>query len=215
MVDVLRSMNTNASMKVAITQALSLWEMKTPVKYYDKKKIVDDKTFFTLTAKENGFLVQKIEGNFDLIKQLELPAMIGFTVPGNMRPKYLALSTVDDSKLVFLTSDPNHKIELSHEKLLQVWAGVAYVPWKNFFDYRGTTPISGPVESTIILKKMLRNIGYTDLNETSIYDEKTKAAVKEIQSEHTLPADGFVGPLTKIILYRLQPDLSIPNLRSK
>jgi general secretion pathway protein A len=98
---------------------------------------------------------------------------------------------------------------------LQIWSGVAYIPWQNFFDYRGTTPISGPIESTVILKKMLRNIGYTDLDETSKYDEKTKAAVKEIQSEHGLPADGFVGPLTKIILYSKQPDLRIPYLRSR
>jgi general secretion pathway protein A len=215
LVDILRSMNTNDSMTIAITQALSLWELNAPVKHYGKKRIVDDETFFTLTAKENGFLVQKIEGNFDLIKQLDMPAMIGFTIPGNMRPKYLALSAMDDSKLVFLAADPNRRIEMSSEQLAKIWSGIAYIPWKNFFGYQGTTPISGPIESTIILKKMLRNIGYTNLDETSKYDEKTKAAVQKMQSEHGLPADGFVGPLTKIILYSKQPDLSIPHLQSK
>ena len=54
--------------------------------------------------------------------------------------------------------------------------------------------------------------GITDLDYIK-YDDTTSAAVKEIQSAHGLPADGFVGPLTKILLYRKQPDLKIPHLR--
>lgn len=215
LVDALRTTNTHMSMKTAISQVLSHWELDAPVKLYDKKRIVDDETFFTLTARENGFLIQKIEGNFNIVKQLALPAMIGFNVPGNLRPKYLALSVIEDSKLGFLTPDSSRRIEMPQEQLLKLWAGVAFVPWKNFLGYRGTTPISGPAESTLLLKKMLRRSGYTDLDETSTYDAKTKAAVKEIQVAHGLPADGLVGPLTKIILYSKQPDLAVPHIRSR
>ena len=215
LVNAFRTTNTNLSMKTAITQVLSLWELGQPVKHYDKKRIVDDETFFTLTARENGLLVQKIEGNFHIIEQLALPAMIGFNVPGNLRPKYLALIAFDGASAVFLTPDSSQQIRIPLDQLPKLWAGVAFVPWKNYFGYRGTTPISGPPESTLILKKLLRRIGYAGLDDTVAYDKKTKAAVKEIQASHGLPADGFVGPLTKIILYGKQPDLSIPNIRSK
>ena len=215
LVEVLSSLGTHASMENAIIQVLSLWEPADQVKLYDKKRIVDDETFFRLTAKENGFLIEKIEGDFELIQKLDMPAMIGFTIPGNMRPKYLALGAVQDDKLIFLTDDPNRRIEIPLEQMMQIWSGTAYVPWKNFFDYRGTTPISGPAESIGILKKMLQNIGYSALDNANKYDATTKAAVKEIQSAHGLTADGFVGPLTKIILYRKQPDLAIPHLASR
>lgn len=215
LVTALRTTNTNETMKTAISQVLSVWDLDVPVKHYDKKKIVDDETFFTLTARENGFLIQKVEGNFNIIKRLALPAMIGFNVPGNLRPKYLALSAFDESTFVFLTPDSSRRIEMPQEQLLKLWSGVAFVPWKNFWEYWGTTPISGPPESTLILKKLLRRIGYTDLDETSTFDAKTKAAVKKIQAAHGLTADGFVGPLTKIILYSKQPDLAVPHIRSK
>ncbi len=211
----LRSMGTNASMEIAITTALSLWQPAEPMRYYTEKKIVDDDTYFTLTARENGFLVEKIEGNFELVKKLGLPAIVGFSIPGNMRSKYLALYAVYDTRLVFRANGPKQEIEMTPEQFSEVWSGIAYVPWINFYDYKGTTPISGPAESILILKKMLRRIGYSNLDQTPRYDSATKAAVKAVQSKYAITADGFVGPLTKIILYNEQPDLDIPRIYSQ
>ena len=44
------------------------------------------------------------------------------------------------------------------------------------------------------------------------YDEFTRNAVESIQAKYGIPVDGYVGPLTKIILYREKDSFRMPRL---
>ncbi|MBW2337311.1 MAG: hypothetical protein JRF47_11240, partial [Deltaproteobacteria bacterium] len=44
------------------------------------------------------------------------------------------------------------------------------------------------------------------------YDSWTRNIIKEIQAKYGIPVDGFVGPLTKIILYREKKSFEMPYL---
>jgi general secretion pathway protein A len=44
------------------------------------------------------------------------------------------------------------------------------------------------------------------------YDEFTQNAVESIQAKYGIPVDGYVGPLTKIILYREKNSFQMPRL---
>lgn len=95
------------------------------------------------------------------------------------------------------------------------WSGVAYIPWKNFLSIEGTIPTSAPADSIVALKMLLRDLGYRHLPLSREYDGTTQKAIEHIQSKYGLPADGVVGPLTKIILYREGTSFEIPRLASR
>ena len=59
---------------------------------------------------------------------------------------------------------------------------------------------------------LLQEIGFNDLKIDKRYDFKTQQAVRSIQARNGLKADGYVGPLTKIILYNEHTNLPIPHL---
>jgi general secretion pathway protein A len=64
----------------------------------------------------------------------------------------------------------------------------------------------------VVLKMFLQDVGFADIELNPYYDEFTERAVKHIQQTHGLPADGIVGPLTKIVLYNEKESLNIPHV---
>jgi murein L,D-transpeptidase YcbB/YkuD len=58
----------------------------------------------------------------------------------------------------------------------------------------------------------MHDLGYKDMELTPTYDDKTAKAIKQVQRKHGIPADGVVGPLTKIALYNEKAALDIPRL---
>jgi general secretion pathway protein A len=62
------------------------------------------------------------------------------------------------------------------------------------------------------LKILLKEIGFDGIRVDERYDFETQQAVRSVQKRHGLKADGYVGPLTKIVLYNEKADLPIPHL---
>jgi general secretion pathway protein A len=62
------------------------------------------------------------------------------------------------------------------------------------------------------LKLLLTEIGVEGIEINPFYDDRTKDAIKAIQESHGLPADGVVGPLTKMVIYNEKKSLEIPHL---
>ena len=60
------------------------------------------------------------------------------------------------------------------------------------------------------ITKILFGFGNVEMNEE--YDSWTRHAIEEIQAKYGIPVDGFVGPLTKIILYREKNSFEMPYL---
>ena len=62
------------------------------------------------------------------------------------------------------------------------------------------------------LKMLLKQIGFESIRVDERYDEQTREAVRSVQRLHGVKDDGYVGPLTKIILYNENRALPIPRL---
>ena len=62
------------------------------------------------------------------------------------------------------------------------------------------------------MKLLLQDIGFTNFEINADYDDATQAAIETIQAKYGLPVDGFVGPLTKIILYREKKSFEMPQV---
>jgi peptidoglycan hydrolase-like protein with peptidoglycan-binding domain len=98
------------------------------------------------------------------------------------------------------------------DQLTASWSRVAYVAWKDFLDLPGTLAPQISGDSVLTLKMFMHELGYKDVDITPVYDDKTARAIKEVQRNHGIAADGIVGPMTKIALYNEKAEFKIPRL---
>lgn len=209
--DYLMNMDARSSRQSALMQAMKLWQVGNAVTPY-LKDIDDDQTYFRLSAKPNGMFIHRLETDMDFLKKLNLPAILEFYPPGSPDPGYLTLCRLDGDRIMLKGKNDAEWIVANLEELEFYWSGVAYLPWKNFHSIWGTIPTQSYKDSVITLKLLLQDIGFEDVAIDEKYDEFTKNAVESIQAKYGIPVDGYVGPLTKIILYREKNSFPMPQL---
>ena len=56
-------------------------------------------------------------------------------------------------------------------------------------------------------------MGFDKIPDNSEYDAVTRRAIQTIQKKNGLRPDGFVGPMTKIILYNHSKSFKIPHIK--
>ena len=211
--DHLKRADSRASRQAALAEVMGAWGATLEPKHY-LEAVDDDPTFFNLSAKAAGFLVQRIEGDLAFLRRLNMPAILEFRSSGKQPHSYLGLTAVDGAKFLLKTGAGDRAIESDAGELGQSWNGVAYLPWKNFLSLSGTIPGNAPADSVLALKMLLRDLGYTGIPLSKDYDGTTQKTVEQIQAKYGVPVDGVVGNLTKIILYREGNHFDIPRLVS-
>jgi general secretion pathway protein A len=207
----LKKLNRFYSRNAALKVAVDLWGTEPEIGQY-LDGISDDQAFFQLASEQNGLLVRRIEGSFNAVKKLNLPAILAFYFPGGLPNVYLTLNGIDDGKITLRGGKKDISIELEPSDLESCWSGVAYIPWKNFLSLKGTIPINCPKDSIATLKMLLRDIGFKEIEINPFYDDKTQQAVKEIQKKYGLHIDGTVGSTTKIALYNERNVFKQPHI---
>jgi general secretion pathway protein A len=210
----LMNMDGRSSRQPALMNALNLWKINAPYASY-LTDIDDDQTYFRLCAKSGGLYIYRIETDIGFLKKLNLPAILEFYPPGSPTPGYLTLSRIDGDKIVLQGKDQTELIVTHLEELEFYWSGVAYLPWKNFNSIWGTIPTQSSKDSVITLKLLLQDLGFKDVAVDDQYDGRAQHAVETLQAKYGIPVDGFVGPLTKIILYREKDTFDMPQLTPK
>jgi general secretion pathway protein A len=212
--DFLAGMDHTGSKKTALSSALALWGTSLPIREYADKDLIDPETYFNLTARRNGFQIYRMQSSRTGISKLNLPAIFEFSLPDVSEPFFLTLSRISEETFTFLTNTPNGQIDVTADEVDRLWTGLAYVPWTNFFEYEGVTPISGGEQGVMSLKQLLEKIGHQDLPPGPVYDPETASLIREIQARYGIPVDGLVGPLTKMALYNELPGLDIPHIQT-
>ncbi|MEN8246550.1 MAG: AAA family ATPase [Thermodesulfobacteriota bacterium] len=195
----------------AMAELMSLWAVETYIQPY-LVSIKDDDTFFNLVAEQQGLKIQVIKGNTDLVRKLNLPAIFKFESHDENLPIYLTLEKINEDQAVFRAQGMEADVTIPYEALASQFKGTVFFAWKNHLGFKGTIPFSYPKGSVIMLKMLLRDIGYDDVALTPEYDKETKIIIHKIQQRNGIEADGFVGPLTKIVLYNEKGDFPAPRL---
>jgi len=195
----------------AFKTAMEIWDIDAEATYY-LDETADDLSFFRLAAKQNGFVVYRIENGLNLVLKLNLPAILKFDHNESPQPVYLVLTGSAGEKLKFKGDGKGGVITALPHEVRDYWTGMAYIPWKNFFALTGTIPFDAPGESVITLKLLLKDIGFENIELSPQFDETTRLAIEGIQLKHDLPVDGVVGSMTKIALYNEKKSLKIPHL---
>jgi general secretion pathway protein A len=209
--DYLATADPLQSRQTALQQAMHLWHTPVDLKPY-MSALDDDLSFFRLSAKPAGLFIHRIEADLNMLTALNLPAILEFYHPGSQQPAYLTLSRIDDDRIILGGVGEEEEIVTDPEEINYYWSGTAYIPWKNFLSIWGTIPFSSFQDSVVTLKLLLRDIGFNDVEINSDYDDPTQKAVENIQTKYGIPVDGFVGPLTKMILYREKNSFNMPRL---
>jgi general secretion pathway protein A len=209
--DHLKRTDGRASRQGALAGVLAAWGATLELKPY-LEAVDDDSTYFNLSAKTGGFFVQRIEADLDVLRKLNMPAVLELRSEGKQTPGYLALTAVDGGKFLLKAAAGYPAIETDAGELSQSWSGVAYIPWKNFLSLAGTIPGNAPADSVLALKMLLRDLGHSGIPLTKDYDHTTQKTVEQVQAKYGVPIDGVVGNLTKIILYREGKAFDIPRL---
>jgi general secretion pathway protein A len=205
----LKTLQYYSSRSVAMKNAFALWDAEIRIKPHIDG-IDDDHAFFRLAAEQKSLLIHRIKGDLNRVKNLNLPAVLEFYLPAILSPMYLTLAGIDDRQIIFKAK--YGLIAAKPDEVKKYWSGIAYIPWKNFFSYTGTIPLSSSQKSIIALKMHLHDMGYVEIKINPVYDDQTWAAVRKIQTKYGLKADGLVGPLTKIVLYNEKKSLKIPHI---
>jgi len=195
----------------ALAELLSLWAVENDIQPY-LDSIQDDYTFFSLATKQQGLNIQVVEGNPDLVRKLNLPAIFKFESPDAKLPIYLTLENIHENQAIFKVHGIETSVTILYDALVAQFKGTIYIAWKNYLGFEGTLPIRYPKGSIIMLKMMLRDVGYDNVELTPVFDKQTQAIIRDIQQKHGIEADGFVGPLTKIVLYNEKNDFQAPRL---
>ncbi|RJQ62307.1 MAG: AAA family ATPase [Desulfobacteraceae bacterium] len=194
----------------AVKAVLKLWKEDANISPH-LPAVEDNQRFFRMILQHSGFSCQNVSGDLDLIRKLDLPAVIELLVPDGRSKAYMTVCRLQGDRIT-LNAAGAGPIVTSIEEVKTFWSGVAFVPWKNFLSCTGEIPVRAPKESVITLKMMLKDMGFSEIRIDSLYDGDTRGAVKRIQNKHGLKADGLVGPLTKIILYNESGSFAIPHI---
>lgn len=210
----LMNMDGRGSRQPALINAMNLWKINASYSPY-LADIDDDQTYFRLSAKSGGLYIHRIETDIEFLRKLNLPAILEFSPPGSPTPGYLTLSRIDGDRIVLQGQDQSEPIVTHLEELEFYWSGVAYLPWKNFHSIWGTIPAQSSKDSIITLKLLLQDLGFQSVAIDDQYDGQAQQAVETLQAKYGIPVDGFVGPLTKIILYREKDSFEMPRLAPK
>jgi general secretion pathway protein A len=209
--DWLREIQPRESRYRALKQALSMWDVSLEGKPY-LENLEDDRAYFRLLSKPSGVFIHRVRSDLDLLRKLNVPAILEFYPPGMNRPGYLTLLKIDGDEITLGMGEEGREIRTDPEEINFYWSGVAYVPWKNYLSIYGTIPKQTFADSIVALKLLLREIGFQRIPINTEYDATTRDVVEELQQKYGIPVDGFVGPLTKIILYREKQSYTMPQI---
>lgn len=211
LMEYLAAMDIKSSRNIALRQVMDLWQTPIEFKPY-LNALDDDQAFFRLTAKPSGIFIHRLQTDMDLLKRLNLPVILECYPPGSEEPGYLTLYKIDGNKLFLGSAVQNRMVETDIDEINFSWSGIAYLPWKNFLSIWGTIPVRSSKDSIITLKLLLNELGFSNVEINEEYDSWTRRAVEAVQAKYGIPVDGFVGPLTKIILYREKHTFDMPYL---
>jgi len=82
----------------AFKAAMELWDVNADSTMF-VEDTVDDFSFFLLAAKQNRFVVYRVESDLELILKLNLPVIMQFHTAQGMIPVYLVLFKIEGEKL--------------------------------------------------------------------------------------------------------------------
>ncbi len=210
-VNLIQQLEPESSRKAAVGALLSIWRQPRP----DVGMIpvdVDDTTFFEIAARQYGLRNYKIHNTWNLLRQLDLPAVVALNKDATGHPVFLTLTKWQNQTIRIKASQDGPEVQTDFETIQPFLAGTAYVFWKNSIGYDMIINYGADSRAILAVKLLLRQVGYEQVALSPEFDEATRLAVLDFQGRHNIAVDGLVGALTKIMLLREAGTTTMPRL---
>jgi general secretion pathway protein A len=212
--DIVDRLGHDASRKSAVHTLLTIWQQPRPNAELIPAE-AEDRIFFDIAARQYGlrcFATQ--DNNWDLVRQLNLPAIIALKNDKFKQTVYLTLVGWQGKTLYLDDGKGTGGVETDFDNIRPYLEGSAYIYWNNAIGFDMIISYGADSRAILILKNLLRKIGYDQIPKSPDFDLATQAAVLDFQAHHNLKADGLVGTLTKIKLLREAQTITVPALKS-
>ena len=191
---VLETLKPEEALRAGMDTLVSLWNRDLLEDYPE----ANSSEALTACFKEQGLDCESLSPGLEQLAAINLPGLAKMRSNGNTF--WMALVRMDD-RTVTLLAAPNRRVTVSHDDFNQYYGRELLVPWQ---DPAPNDPIIGPGQrgpKVLALKEQLREMGRLEAgNMDDIYDRATEDAVRAIQSEAGLNADGKVGRQVRLAL---------------
>jgi general secretion pathway protein A len=204
-------MDPVASRLNALVYLLALWQQPSPHPN-QFPAMVDDATYYQIAALQYGLQLLVVKKDRDLVRRLNLPAIVTFAQSPSQPFVYLTLVGAREQNWLMTDGVTDHIIEVDSTGLDQVIAGPVYIFWNNLLATDAIISHGAPVEAINGLKRLLRLSGFNLISNGPNFDPFTQQAVVEFQKRNNVQADGLVGPITKILLIHQDDRAQLPKL---
>ena len=207
----LAGMDPVQSRFAALVHLLALWQQPSPHPG-QFPAMTDDATYFRIAALQYGLQLLEIRRDLDLVRKLNLPAIVALAPSAGQPFVYLALTGVQESKWLLTDGEAGQVVEVAVARLETVAVGTAYVFWNNLLGTNNVIAYGSPAEAVAGAKRLLRLAGLDYISADPAFDVDMRQAVMEFQKRNNIPVDGLIGPLTKILLINQDQQALLPKL---
>jgi len=153
-------------------------------------------------ARALGFHVVRLQGSYDSILALNLPAVLELKLGDILGRRYVALVGLHGASAVVRPPLSDGSDRVPEEMLEGLWHGNTYILWKDWVGGRPILMQGMRGEEVRWLQSALIELGYLSGEPTGFFDGNTSLAVRNFQRANGLGSDGILGPQTKIVLFR-------------
>jgi general secretion pathway protein A len=209
---IISKLSHDDSRKQAVNSLLSIWQQPRPNADLIPAE-AEDGVFFDIAARQYGLRCFAAEdNNWTLVRQLNLPAIIALKRDKSKQLVYMTLAGWKDRTLYLDDGNRKGGIATDFSTIQPYLQGSAYIYWNNAIGFDMIISYGADSRAILILKNLLRKIGYDQVSKSPEFDLSTQAAVLDFQARHKLTVDGLVGTLTKIKLLQEARTIAVPVL---
>jgi general secretion pathway protein A len=157
-----------------------------------------------------GFALLDVpDADLDRLRALGQPALLRIDAADGV-PRLVALRQLAGTDVDLDGVLPGRTARVSAEDLGRSWHGDAQVAWRDFEPLPELMRVGDAGDGVSWLQRSLGELGFWSGAPTGRFDAATELAVRAFQADRRLAADGTVGPLTKISLYKALGRYGVP-----
>jgi general secretion pathway protein A len=161
-------------------------------------------------ARQRGLRYLALQGNLNTLRVLDLPVILEVAPDDGSPARFVTLEQLAEASAHVAVG--RESLEMTPVVLAEAWFGKAHLFWQDIDRLGPFLAIGQASDAVYRLHERLRAADVYAGQETQVFAPETEAAVLQFQQRERLVADGKVGPMTMIALYRRTSPERLPRL---